>query len=282
MDVFSKKPLSGNGLTVFISNNELPANTMQQITIEMRQFESIFLQSTEHPDTFKAKIYTMQEELDFAGHPILGAACVLHEKYKPSDINTEWKFLLNTKNVHVTSKYCISWYEAVMEQGEPIFNPPLNEEQTALFLNCLNLSEDNREKNLPLQVVSTGLPYLIVPIKSGIEKAHIARSDFENLLRTVGAKFVYVFDITNNEGRTWDNEGKTEDIATGSAAGPMGAYLVNYQQASVKNFITINQGRFLGRASQIKVKVDGSKDKITFVQVGGDVCMVAHGIFKNY
>lgn len=82
VDVFSKTPLSGNGLTVFTNCDGLSAEAMQKITQEMRQYESIFLFSTAEAHRFLARIFTMEEELDFAGHPILGAACVLHEQVR--------------------------------------------------------------------------------------------------------------------------------------------------------------------------------------------------------
>ena len=77
VDVFSDQPLSGNGLSVFWDASALTPDLMQRITQEMRQFESIFLTQTEDASTYRARIFTMEEELDFAGHPILGAAGVL-------------------------------------------------------------------------------------------------------------------------------------------------------------------------------------------------------------
>jgi trans-2,3-dihydro-3-hydroxyanthranilate isomerase len=80
VDVFSKIPFSGNGLTVFPESNGLSVQIMQCITQEMRQFESIFLHVQPSSSLVKASIFTMEEELAFAGHPVLGAACVLHEQ----------------------------------------------------------------------------------------------------------------------------------------------------------------------------------------------------------
>ena len=79
VDVFSRELMSGNGLTVFQTKTELPPVLMQAITREMRQFESIFLVTTADPRVVRARVFTMEEELDFAGHPVLGAAAVLHE-----------------------------------------------------------------------------------------------------------------------------------------------------------------------------------------------------------
>ena len=77
--------------------------------------------------------------------------------------------------------------------------------------------------------------------------------DFEALLATVGAKFAYVLDVAAREGRTWDNAGLMEDIATGSAAGPVGAYLRHHRAATASETVTLKQGRFVGRPSKITV-----------------------------
>ena len=80
VDVFSSKPLSGNGVTVFQARKALPTVVMQELTREMRQFESIFVLQKARSQTVRAWVFTMEEELDFAGHPILGAAAALHEE----------------------------------------------------------------------------------------------------------------------------------------------------------------------------------------------------------
>jgi trans-2,3-dihydro-3-hydroxyanthranilate isomerase len=80
VDVFSDKPFSGNSLAVFLETENVSSKLMLNITQEMRQFESIFLQNFDG-ETVTAKIFTCQEELDFAGHPVLGAAAVLHKHY---------------------------------------------------------------------------------------------------------------------------------------------------------------------------------------------------------
>lgn len=127
-----------------------------------------------------------------------------------------------------------------------------------------------------MEVVSTGLPYLIVPITSGIEKAKISIMDFEILLAKFGAKFVYVFDLTTFEGRTWDNGGLIEDIATGSAAGPTAAYLTKHKLAPYDSTIIISQGRFLGRASEIQAYVETKENTVPSIWVSGDVVKVAN------
>jgi predicted PhzF superfamily epimerase YddE/YHI9 len=119
-----------------------------------------------------------------------------------------------------------------------------------------------------------------------LERAAIVQPGFEALLASVGAKFVYVLHVPTREGRTWDNDGRVEDVATGSAAGPAAAYLVRHGLASPSEEITLNQGRFLGRPSELRVRVEGAAGdagnagEIAAVYVTGDVRMVARGVFE--
>jgi hypothetical protein len=103
-----------------------------------------------------------------------------------------------------------------------------------------------------MRVVSTGLPYLIVPLAGGLDRARITVADFEDRLASVGAKFVYVFDPATREGRSWDNAGAVEDVATG-ARPAAAAWLAAHGLAGDGETIVINQGRFLGRPSKIAV-----------------------------
>lgn len=280
VDVFSHKPLSGNGLTVFL-NSALNYDTMKKITQEMRQYESIFLEATSQPHRFKARIFTMEEELDFAGHPILGAACVVHEGSKNASQKMEWIFELAQKSVAVTTVKKTSSYFATMEQGSPLFLPPVDAAFLPDLAAALNLSSADLDQSLPLQVVSTGLPYLIIPVRCSLAKVKIIVPHFAELLAQIEAKFAYIIHVSDYEGRTWDNEGKSEDVATGSAAGPVGAYFVKHGIKRPNEEIIIHQGRFLNRPSQIAVHVAGTPEQISSVKVSGEVCMVATGLFDR-
>jgi PhzF family phenazine biosynthesis protein len=259
---------------------------MQRITREMRQFESIFLAPTTEIHHVGARVFTMEEELPFAGHPVLGAACVLHERLYyvgDADERAEWTLELPVRPVQVSTIRREGWYEATMNQGRPQFGATLGAEMVGRVLAALNLEEGDLYPNLPLEVVSTGLPYLLVPLASGLERAAIVQPGFEELLASSGAKFVYVLHLPTREGRTWDNDGRVEDVATGSAAGPVGAYLVRHGLASAEEEITLEQGRFLGRPSQLRVRVegaDGDGGEIAAVYVTGDARMVARGVFE--
>lgn len=278
VDVFAREPLSGNGLSVFLLEDDLPARAMQSITREMRQFESIFLQRTGHPTTFRARIFTMEEELPFAGHPVLGAAAVLHSELFSRDDEVNLTFVIHDRRINLTSRREGESYIAEMDQGSAAIAPPVPEHQHGPFLAALNITSEDLAPNLPLQVISTGLAYLIVPVSGGLDRARIVVPDFENLLAAVGAKFVYVLDINRREGRTWENDGSLEDIATGSAAGPVAAYLVAHGRASKGETITLAQGRFVKRPSQLYATV--SDDGASGVSIKGRVCSVGNGTLR--
>lgn len=274
VDVFTQKKLSGNGLTIFYDYKSLNKDEMLSLTQEMRQFESIFVCASDNNESHRAKIFTIEEELDFAGHPIIGLAAHLHDESGKKD-QQEWTIELNNKLVKVKTKKTDTYYHASMNQGNAEFIYTLNNEDVKEILSSLNLSIENLSI-YPMEVVSTGLPYLIVPITSGIEKAKISIMDFEILLAKFGAKFVYVFDLTTFEGRTWDNGGLIEDIATGSAAGPTAAYLTKHKLAPYDSTIIISQGRFLGRASEIQAYVETKENTVPSIWVSGDVVKVAN------
>jgi PhzF family phenazine biosynthesis protein len=277
VDVFSRKPLSGNGVTVFRLRKALPAAVMQELTREMRQFESIFVLQKARSLAVRAWVFTMEEELDFAGHPILGAAAALHEETKAGIRQVSWTFQLNKKSFLVQTTRQASHYRAEMDQGICNFGATLSPQDSIPFLEALNLSRDHLLDQFPLQIASTGLPYLLVPVDRNLDAARITKPEFEKQLARFGAKFVYVFDLTRKEGRTWDNEGRVEDIATGSAAGPAGAYLVAHGLVRPARTIEISQGRFVGRPSTLFVVAQKDHQGRISVKVAGDASIFARG-----
>jgi PhzF family phenazine biosynthesis protein len=276
VDVFSTVPYGGNGLAVFPDGADLTARQMQAIAAELRQFESIFLADADGPGAISARIFTVEEELPFAGHPVLGAAAVLHAERLNTAERAAWRFVLAAKTVPVETRRSATGFIAAMEQGRARFGPPLGPEESAPFLAALSLDLAEQHPGLPLQLVSTGLPYLIVPLRGDLGAARIGHRSFEALLATVGAKFVYLLDPSVPEGRTWDNFGAVEDVATGSAAGPAGAYLVRHGLAKPAEVIRIHQGARAGRPSELRVTV-GTAGADLMVRVEGDVVLIGDG-----
>jgi PhzF family phenazine biosynthesis protein len=274
VDVFTDVPFTGNGLIVlFGSPGEVRAQALISVTAEMRQFELIIAEFQPEAGQVPARIFTAEEELPFAGHPVIGAAAALHERCAAAEPARSWVFVIAGREIAVRTRLARGYYEAEMNQGSPVLDAPLAGPDAARFAGALGLSGDDLHR-LPMRVVSTGLPYLIVPLAGGLDRARITVADLEDRLAGVGAKFVYVFDPATREGRSWDNAGAVEDVATGSAAGPAAAWLAAYGLAGDGETIVINQGRFLGRPSKIAVTPDSQGD----LWVGGPVAPVARGV----
>lgn len=286
LDVFSRTPFGGNGLAVFEPETPLTSDQMLAYTRELRQFESIFFTRSEQPNHVSARIFTMEEELDFAGHPLLGLAAHLHSE-RGTRVTENWQISLNSGRVSVSTDVCdysgqtpeahlkpsdhnapSTYFHATMHQGAPTYIKQLPGSAQQEVLEALNLRTDNLA-DLPMEVISTGLPYLIVPLTHGLAQARITHPQFESLLSKHGAQFVYVLDIEKNEGRTWDNLGQVEDIATGSAAGPAAAYLWKHHRVDQSNRLSIAQGRFMHRPSTIEIQLDIAENSIRDILVGG-------------
>jgi trans-2,3-dihydro-3-hydroxyanthranilate isomerase len=269
VDVFAPRPFTGNGLGVFPEAVSLSAGQMQSLTQELRQFECIFL-VREGADAVRARIFTMEEELPFAGHPLLGSGAVLHHLAgAPAEFRSPFQ-LAGGRRLEVRSSRSDDGFQVEMDQGQTSFGPPLD---AGSVPEALGLRRTDLHPGLPLQVVSTGLPYLLVPVRQGLERACVLDRDFERLLSSLGAKFVYLLDVEAMEGRTWDNRGAVEDVATGSAVGPAGAYLVLHGRARPDRWQTLAQGRFAGRPSTLAVRVAASGE----VTVRGTVHLLGEG-----
>ena len=270
LDVFAERPLAGNGLAVFDDARGLSASAMQGLTQELRQFESIFLLPGATADTFSARIFTLEEELPFAGHPIIGAAALLHHLHSPAE-HADWQLQLTAKTVQIHTQRLTQGFYAEMDQGVAEFGAQLSAVQAAEFASAFGLDHGEQDLRYPATVVSTGLPYVLLPVTgAGLAKAKQQRAlDLE--LLACGAAFVFLLDIDAREGRTWDPAGVVEDIATGSAAGPVAAYLVAHGLAPRGTPFQLNQGRFLQRPSRLQVCV-GQDDR---VRVGGHVQLLA-------
>ena len=279
VDVFSRRALQGNGLVVVLDAENLSTAVMQQLTREVRQFETAFLTGVDLPGrSARVRIFTEDEELDFAGHPVLGAAAVLHTLLPAPEPEESWALAVAQRSVVTRTRGAAGWVDAAMDQGVPQVGHAIAGELAEAYRDALNLVRGQLHPALPMQVVSTGLPYLIVPVQAGLDSARISHPDFERLLNVSGAKFVYVLDPDRPEGRTWDNAGRVEDVATGSAAGPAAGYLLHHGVRPAGEPLLVHQGRFTGRPSTIEVR-PGPDGRLW---VGGPVAPVAAGRFHAH
>ncbi|MEU7857542.1 PhzF family phenazine biosynthesis protein [Nonomuraea sp. NPDC049141] len=282
VDVFSDRPFTGNSLAVLIDPPPLSEGQMARLTQELRHFETIFVRSTEVPDVVHARVFDLVGELDFAGHPVLGAAAVLHESSGVAyGEDRHWSFVLGARNVDVTTRgETDGQVLALLDQGRPeLVQPTVPREPVAA---ALGLTSADLDDTLPPEIISTGLRYLVVPVRDGdvLARARITHPDFEGFLGGLGAQYVYVLDAGAVEGRHWNNDGVLEDVATGSAAGCVAAYLMRHGRARDGQELSLAQGRFTGRPSRIAITAYGTPDAVERVTVGGGVSMVATGTLR--
>jgi PhzF family phenazine biosynthesis protein len=274
VDVFSPQPYCGNSLPVFPDARGLSAAQMLCITKELRHFEAIFLEPQAGARGICARVFDLCQELPFAGHPLIGAAAVLHEKSQQNDEYT-WDFNLSGRHVTVATKRTGTGYFGFLEQGAPEHFGAVKDAPWVAA--AFGLQQHDLRSDLPLEVISTGLRYLIVPVVPGaLERARIAR-DISANLRSVCAEFAVLFDESSLEIRHWNNDGVLEDVATGSAAGTIGAYRLRQELAQAGETFVLNQGRFTGRPSTLLVRPEGTPGEIANVRVGGDVALVGRG-----
>lgn len=274
VDVFAAHAYAGNSLPVFLDSTGLNAVQMQAITRELRHFEAIFLEAGADASTYRTRVFDLVEELPFAGHPIIGAAAALHETAGHAD-EQHWTFDLTDKRVTVVTQRTGSGYFGLLDQGPAQFLGEIvaSDEIAAAF----DLTLADFDSTLPLAVVSTGLRYLIVPVRPHVLSRARIKADITSLLATRGAQFAVLFDRAACEIRHWNNDGIIEDVATGSAAGTIGAYCLQYGDARSGEAFTLNQGRFTGRPSELIVEPHGARGDVNSVKVGGRIAIVGHG-----
>jgi trans-2,3-dihydro-3-hydroxyanthranilate isomerase len=286
VDVFADRPYSGNSLAVFVDPPAVTADQMAAIARELRHFETVFVRRD--GDKAVARVFDLLQELEFAGHPVLGAAAVLHELGAAgvrSDLGhpaaeERWSVELPAATVRVTTRRMgPGRVTALMETGRPVRvgRPPAA--AGAAIAAALGLAPADRDAALPPEVWSTGLRYLIVPVRNedALARARIAHPDLTGLLDGYGAQYAYVLDAAAPEGRHWNNDGLLEDVATGSAAGCVAAYLMWHGRARAGEPIALSQGRFTGRPSTITITAHGAERTVERVTVGGNVVRVGSG-----
>jgi trans-2,3-dihydro-3-hydroxyanthranilate isomerase len=278
VDVFTSTPYSGNSLSVFPDAGGLSTGQMAQITGELRQFESVFLNLAGPQHHWQAHIFDLFEELDFAGHPMIGAACVLHHLHGGDKVRGSWTLELTSGALTIeTERRGQGGFHAVLPDMEAHFLGQPSDVSRAQVASWFTLSIGDLDTRLPVEVVSTGLRYLIVPVRNGaLTRAGISHRELDVALAEIGAQYAYLVDADAKEGRHWNNDGVVEDAATGSAAGCVAAYLHRHGQLGDDEDAELRQGRFIGRPSRISISAR-SADGGVRVRVGGEVVLVGSG-----
>lgn len=274
VDVFSEGPFSGNSVPVFFDAPDLSATQMQIITRELRHFEAVFIQRQPGTRRVSARIFDLIEELPFAGHPIIGAAAALTAR-NDENVAQNWTFELISKTVTVEVEASRHGYFGWLDQGEPEFFGNVYDRH--LIAGAYSLDLEDLDSTLPIEVISTGLRYMVIPVRAeAIARARI-HNDVTAVLATYNAQFAVLLDESNVEIRHWNNDGIIEDIATGSAAGVIGAYRLKQLRASGGKVFELKQGRFTGRPSRLHVLPVGTSAACKSVLVGGHVSPTGNG-----
>ena len=289
VDVFTNTPFSGNPLAVFFDVEDLSSLTMQAIAQEMNLSETIFvLPPGDMPADFSVKIFTPEKEIPFAGHPTIGTAHILRETGRV--ISGDHSIKLSMKAGIITVTQGLIDNLLFMDQPLPEYLPVLDCAEK--IGNVLSIPTSSiKLSGYPIQIVSTGLPVILVPINSikSLEKIVINASKLGNFLHSLGVEMLYAFtDETLNPSATIHARmfapplGILEDPATGSAAGAMGAYICKHKILSENNLknITIEQGYKMGRPSCIYVEIYHEHNEIKKIRVGGESVTVIEGFIK--
>ena len=272
LDVFTDRPLQGNGLAVVQDADDLSDDTMLAFAREMRLSETSFVQSTDDPKAdYRNRIWDLRTELRFAGHPSLGTAVAVARSRAESRARYVQQTPAGLQPIDVVLEDDRA--RASMLQEPATFGDELDPAQV---LGAAGLSPDQAAAGLAPQVVSTGVPQVLAPVgERGALAA--ARPDWpavSELLDAHGAIVLYLAHCDLREGtasaRAFAHSvDMGEDPATGSAAGPLCAYL--HARAGIER-LRIDQGVDMGRPSRLDCQVEAEG-----VRVGGHVVVLVEG-----
>ena len=282
-DVFTSRALSGNQLAVFLEPPVWPDQTMQAIALEMNFSETTFVYPPAQPGSLaRVRIFTPGAELPMAGHPTIGTTFALALKNRippgtshivldlgvgPTRVDLEWDEARNLR---------FAW----MTQSRPTFGPRFeNRDEVA---RALGLERSDLISNLPIEIVSCGVPFLYLPLVSAraVDRARMDRTAWQRACaaNSVDEQKLFLFSIeeeTSAPARLYSRMlaaviGVTEDPGTGSASGPLGSYLVHHGVARgpVCDFLS-HQGVAMRRPCEISIRIGSEGNDITRVQIGG-------------
>ncbi len=293
-DVFTGQAFGGNPVAVFPDAQGLTDDQLQQIAREMNLSETVFvLPPTDVAAVVRLRIFTPIQEIPFAGHPVLGTFYVLAKlgliavTDGVTRVMQECNIGLFPVELHARGGQIT---RVVMTQPKPLFLGPVDEPDDLFYIaEALGLSKSQIvDTKKPVMVVSTGLPVVIVPIRTLTAVRSIVpdAAAIVEVCERVGTNGILVFTTMTVEDHATVHTrmfapaiGILEDPATGSASGAMGAYLVHNGLVEVGPMteLIVEQGYEIERPSRILVQVESDDDAIQSVKVGGQVVMVVEG-----
>jgi trans-2,3-dihydro-3-hydroxyanthranilate isomerase len=306
LDVFTDRTFAGNPLAVFPESEGITDAQMQQIAREMNLSETVFVLPSDKEDALRRlRIFTPGSELPFAGHPIVGTwHCLAREGVVPLPENGNGRVHLKHEVGIGVLPIEIDFKDSqpvsvTMTQGKWEIRAEVDDwQEQADIARALGLAREDLDETLPIQAVSTGNTMLLVPVRSLADLGNCRPN--QNLLDDIfqrsdvltGGTGCYAFTRETMEvsaarahARFFVGMGIGEDPATGSAAGPLGGYLVYHDATRVDPVdgvyrFVIEQGDFVNRPSRIGLEVKGSGGKVEAVRVSGESVVVARGVLE--
>jgi len=295
LDVFTQTPLVGNPLAIFTDARGLDDAEMQALAREMNLSETTFIlprgPATEAREGKKVRIFTVAEELPFAGHPTLGTALYLYASRAAPVSEQSTQITLDLKAGKIPVRFTADSENAgrnrvdgqvfgEMRQRDPEFGMTLSREEVA---GVIGIAADEIPPQWSIQSVSTGLTFTIVPFRNqqSLANLNFAYARAAEFLKNTGAKFFYFLCPERREGRL---EARArmffyggEDPATGSAAGCAASWMVQHGIAKSDEQVLIRQGVEIRRPSEMYVRATRDGQRVTDVRVGGYAVEVLRG-----
>jgi trans-2,3-dihydro-3-hydroxyanthranilate isomerase len=278
-DVFGVGKYSGNQLATFPNASELTSTEMQQIAREVNFSETTFVIANDvSKKEFSVRIFTPENEVPFAGHPTLGTAKIIFDKFLDAS-ETELTLTVKAGKIPVKRIQNTLWMHQIQPQFGPIFDKDV-------LARILNIYETNILSHFPIQQVSTGLPFILIPLKNleALKKATVTKQLARELLKDSPVKEFMIFCL---EGYSTEDKistrvfveefGIPEDPATGSATGCLAAYLLQYNVLGSNSIeLSVAQGYEINRPSRLFIKASRTAKKFD-ISIGGRVNYIAEG-----
>ncbi len=293
VDVFTDRAFGGNPLSVFTNGRGISAETMQLLAKELNLSEATFVLPPQNPTNhYHVRIFTPTRELPMAGHPTVGTTFILAREHMIEQKGNPTTIILEegVGDIPVALEYegdqpGMIW----MTQPSPQFGKQATAEERTGIAAMLSLPAEALDDRYPIQVASSGVSFLYVPVRdlAAIKSVRMNLDLNDRLASSFGTTEVFVFTTeVETAGSTVHSRmfapilGVWEDPATGSASGPLGAYLVRYGMVSDPHHIISEQGLEIGRPSYLHVQVDKQGDQIGTVRVGGKCHYMGEGFFE--
>jgi trans-2,3-dihydro-3-hydroxyanthranilate isomerase len=276
VDVFTTDPFGGNQLAVFTDARGLDTETMQRIAREMNFAETTFVLPPQNADNdFHVRIFTPTIEMPMAGHPTIGTAFALRHTRQFNGDALTFEEGVGPVPLRIEERDPGGLF-ITMQQPLPTFGPIFD--QYNQLADLLGLDTAAFPKDYPVQVVTCGVPFLMVPVRDvdAVKRLQLRADLWALVFGSAWPDGIYVFSVerysTTATARTrmFSVEfGIWEDAATGSAAGPLGCYMVHYGLAKSGEALRFEQGYEMGRPAQLHVTVQQDSYGISQVEVGG-------------